>query len=94
MSVMFRKVSIIPRWCHVKTKDRKAQHCLRFGCDVEVNIDNGVIKMKALSDGTVIKIMKRVSRRMNGGQKRYSETEIGTIHINACNKNCSALLLT
>lgn len=49
MGVIFKKGHIIPRWCHVKTDDRKAQHNCIFGCDVEVTVFGGVAKIVALS---------------------------------------------
>ena len=44
MGIIFKKGHIIPRWCHVKTTDRKAQHNCTFGCDVEVVLKGGSTK--------------------------------------------------
>lgn len=74
MGAKFNKGHIIPRWCHVKTADRKAQHCCKFGCDVEVVVSGGVVKMCAISAGTLIDIRGKrgPSRRMKGGSTKYS----------------------
>lgn len=46
-----RKGQIVPRYL-VKSVERKAQHLVKFGCDVEITGK----KIKALSDGYVILI--------------------------------------
>ena len=46
-----RKGQIVPRYL-VKSVERKAQHLVKFGCDVEITGK----KIKALSDGCVILI--------------------------------------
>lgn len=72
--IIFNSGHIIPRWCHVKTTDRKAQHNCTFGCDVEVVVSSGVVKMYALSTGNLIDIRGKrgPSRRMKGGSTKYS----------------------
>lgn len=74
IGVVFKKGHIIPRWCHVKTDDRKAQHCVTFGCDVEVVFDGGVVRIFGTSDGAIIHVRGRKgpSRRMRGGSTKYS----------------------
>lgn len=82
MSIKFKKGHIIPRWCHVKTVDRKAQHNCTFGCDVEVVVNGGVVIMRALSIGHVIEVGGRrgTSRRMKGGSTKYSMTVVEHIY--------------
>lgn len=83
MGIIFKKGHIIPRWCHVKTADRKAQHNCTFGCDVEVVVSGGVVKMYALSTGHLIdiKTSKRgASRRMKGGSTKYSVAIVEHVH--------------
>ena len=82
MSIKFKKGHIIPRWCHVKTSDRKAQHNCTFGCDVEVVVSNGVVKMCALSTGSLIHIKGKrgPSRRMKGGSTKYSKVVVQHVH--------------
>jgi hypothetical protein len=85
MSIKFKKGHIIPRWCHVKTIDRKAQHNCTFGCDVEVVVSGGVVKMYALSTGHLIdiKTSKRgPSRRMKGGSTKYTKAVVEHVHGN------------
>lgn len=83
MSTKFKKGHIIPRWCHVKTDDRKAQHNCKFGCDVEVTVLGGVVKVVALSPGPVICVTgkKGPSRRMKGGSIKYSRAVVGPIQV-------------
>ena len=82
MGIIFKKGHIIPRWCHVKTTDRKAQHNCTFGCDVEVVTMGSVVKMYALSGGTMIEIKGKrgPSRRMKGGSTKYSIAIVNQIH--------------
>lgn len=82
MGIIFKKGHIIPRWCHVKTIDRKAQHNCTFGCDVEVVVSGGVVKMYALSTGHLIDIRGKrgPSRRMKGGSTKYSMAVVEHVH--------------
>lgn len=82
MGTIFKKGHIIPRWCHVKTIDRKAQHNCTFGCDVEVVLMGSVVKMYALSTGTLIEIRGKrgPSRRMKGGSTKYTKAVVEHIH--------------
>lgn len=82
MGIIFKKGHIIPRWCHVKTVDRKAQHNCTFGCDVEVVVNGGVVKMYALSTGPLINVRGRrgPSRRMKGGSTKYSMVVVDYVH--------------
>ena len=82
MGIIFKKGRIIPRWCHVKTVDRKAQHNCTFGCDVEVVVSGGVARMYALSSGHLIDIRGKrgSSRRMKGGSTKYSKAVVQHIH--------------
>ena len=45
--MIFKKGHIVPRWCGVKTQDRKAQHCITFGCDVRIEICMCCLKVRA-----------------------------------------------
>ena len=80
MGIIFKKGHIIPRWCHVKTTDRKAQHNCTFGCDVEVVPMGAVVKMYALSTGPLIEIKGKPSRRMKGGSTKYSMAVVNQVH--------------
>ena len=82
MGIIFKKGHIIPRWCHVKTTDRKAQHNCTFGCDVEVVPMGAVVKMYALSTGPLIEIKGKrgTSRRMKGGSTKYSLVVVNQVH--------------
>ena len=60
---VFKKGQIVPRRLRLAvTDDRKAQHRILFGCDVEVEGR----KVTALSDGSAFYV-RRVTRRMNNG---------------------------
>lgn len=66
--MIFKKGHIVPRWCQFITKDRKAQHCVVFGCDVDVIRENGVIRVMVLScDGPMFNVAMSPSRRMSNG---------------------------
>lgn len=79
--IVFKKGHIIPRWCHVRAVDRKAQHCATFGCDVSIRVLGGVVEMRALSNGPLIVVdITRPQRRMaNGTYKRASVVVRGII---------------
>jgi len=64
----FKKGHIIPRWCNVIASDRKAQHNLRFGCDVELSITgNGVVVIFPLSKELSVVELSKVNRKMRNG---------------------------
>ena len=82
MGIIFKKGHIIPRWCHVKTIDRKTQHNCTFGCDVEVVQMGSVVKIYALTTGPLIEIKGKrgPSRRMKGGSTKYSIAVVEHVH--------------
>lgn len=72
MGVKFKAGHIVPRWCGIKVDDRKAQHWIKFGVDVEVCIKDGITKIYPLSDGCVIEVPFSITRKMNNGTKKIS----------------------
>jgi len=44
MTIKFRSGHIVPRWLHVATRDRKAQHNCKFGCDLRLSLLVGLLK--------------------------------------------------
>lgn len=77
MAETFKKGQIVPRRLgRVLCNDRKAQHCVTFGCDVHV--DGHVFT--ALSDGPAIYV-KPMSRRMNNGTLKNVRCTVEGIHL-------------
>ena len=81
MGINFKKGHIIPRWCHVKTVDRKAQHCATFGCDVDVVITGGVVQIYALSHDAVINIRGTPQRKMRNGTIKCTVAAIDNVYV-------------
>lgn len=80
--MIFKKGHIVPRWCGVKTQDRKAQHCMTFGCDVRVEIFKGHIVMHMLSAGSLFKGRWGGSTRpMKNGTFKKTLTTIKEVHV-------------
>lgn len=78
--MIFKKGHIVPRWCGVRTQDRKAQHCMTFGCDVRVEIFKGHIVMHMLSEGTLFKGRGWSTRPMKNGTFKKTLTTIRGVH--------------
>ena len=87
MSIKFKKGHIIPRWCHVVSCDRKAQHNFKFGCDVDVSVVNGVVLVKMLTDGALISVASQY-RRMKNGTKKKSPAFASNISYGASFTDC------
>lgn len=80
---MFKKGQIIPRRLRLAiTSDRKAQHCVLFGCDVRVEGR----KVTALSDGPAFYV-KKVTRRMNNGT--FKECALTVRDVFFCGYKCA-----
>ena len=62
----FKAGQIVPRWL-IKASDRKAQHYIKFGCDVEVYSDHKVV---ATGPGSVFMIRDIYRTMKNGSRKR------------------------
>lgn len=78
--MIFKKGHIVPRWCGVKTQDRKAQHCITFGCDVRIEIVRGHIVMHMLSEGVLLKCRSWSTRPMKNGTFKKTLTTIKLVH--------------
>lgn len=65
--MIFKKGHIVPRWCHAVAGDRKAQHNIKFHCDVDVTHIDGVIHCKMLSEGALFYIPIKITRKMRNG---------------------------
>ena len=64
MIEVFRKGQIVPRRLRAgMAVDKKAQHVITFGCDVQVDGRT----FRALSDGPVFCVGRQPQRRMNNG---------------------------
>lgn len=86
VSIIFKRGHIVPRWCQVKTKDRKAQHCVTFGCDVAVTFIEGKIVIRMLTEGPLFKFRNAESSKRpmkNGTFKKTLTTIIGVTAIAA-----------
>lgn len=94
MSIKFKKGHIIPRWCHVTTTDRKAQHNCTFGCDVEVTLRDGSVRIYALTDGPIVHVRGRKgpSRKMKGGSTRYSRAVACNLRLDFSRVNDGTLV--
>ena len=94
MGIIFKKGHIIPRWCHVKTTDRKAQHNCTFGCDEEVTLRDGSVRIYALTDGAIIHVRGRKgpSRKMKGGSTKYSGAVACKFHLDFSRVNDGTLV--
>ena len=81
--MIFKKGHIVPRWCGVKTQDRKAQHCMTFGCDVRVEICKGHIIMQMLSEGACLigRGIDGSTRPMKNGTFKKTPTTIKGVHV-------------
>lgn len=81
--MIFKKGHIVPRWCGVKTQDRKAQHCITFGCDVRIEIVKGHIVMHMLSEGACLEGRGRgwSTRPMKNGTFKKTLTVIKGVHV-------------
>lgn len=65
----FKKGQMVPRRLGlVLATIRKAQHCIKFGCDVE--IDGNTVRQ--LSSGSVFVMPATITRRMKNGTHRKS----------------------
>lgn len=83
--IVFKKGHTIPRWCHVRAVDRKAQHCATFGCDVSVRVLGGVVEMRALSNGPLIVVNNaRPQRRMANGTYKMVPVAVKDIIASSC----------
>ena len=87
MTIKFMSGHIIPRWCHVATTDRKAQHNCKFGCDVEVELVGGLIKISAIGCGPVL-LVQNVTRKMKNGTRKKVGVNIANIHLTGCETGC------
>lgn len=73
MRELFQKGSIVPRRLGlVMTTDRKAQHCLNFGCDVYV--DGKTLYL--IGDGSVF-LVRRMGRPMRNGTRKKVSIRFG-----------------
>lgn len=77
----YRQGSVIPR-ALVRSSDRKAQHNIKFGADVEVDGRS----INAISNGTVICIGKMV-RRMNNGTYKKCHVSMTGLQIVGSNQS-------
>lgn len=78
MSEIFRKGQIVPkRLGHILFSDRKARHCVVFGCDVEVS---GHI-FTALTDGPILYVYgaNGPGRHMRNGSFKKSNLTVKDI---------------
>lgn len=74
----FKKGQMVPRRLGlVLTTIRKAQHCAKFGCDVEV--DGKVVR--PLSEGSVFIISVNVTRPMKNGTYRKAVAIADGVYI-------------
>lgn len=85
--MFYGKGKIIPRSL-IKTKHRKAQHNLKFGCDVDV-IGKKII---ALTDGYIFDIPLVVFAVRKNGTKQKSHTHIEGLDIVGLGNNRSSLI--
>lgn len=71
--MQYKKGQIVPRFL-VKCSDRKAQHLVKFGCDVEVYGKT----IEAITYGSVFELPCTLRRKMkNGTKKRVAFNFIG-----------------
>ena len=78
MTIAFKKGHIVPRWCGVKVRDRKAQHNIVFGCDVEVGNVAGIVTVKALTCGSIF-VVNGPCRKMKNGTVKKSPVSIDSL---------------
>ena len=73
-----RKGQIVPKWL-VKSLEKKAQHVIKFGCDVEICRGSKVVR--ALSEGCVfhVKHVNHVLKKKN--QVRVKGFDIRIVSI-------------
>ena len=81
--MIFKKGHIVPRWCHAVASDRKAQHNIKFHCDVDVTHVDGVVRCKMLSEGALFYIPSKVTRRMRNGTLKPVKIEINYVYCDA-----------
>lgn len=77
--IIFKKGHIVPRWCGALVSDRKARHCIVFGCDVAVTIVNGRAFLQHLTRGPLILISRAVRRPMKNGSYKRVHTNLSLI---------------
>lgn len=73
----FKKGHIVPRGIGVIISDRKAQHCVKFGCDV--SIENGVIY--AETNGYIIFVPSSIKRKMKNKTFKKCFCEINNVTV-------------
>ena len=83
----FKKGQIVPRWIGVKAKDRKAQHCIKFGGDA--SYENGKLFLE--SDGAVMCI-SGIRRVMKNGTTKKSPVDIKELYIDCSRVNHSTAI--
>ena len=89
--MIFKAGHIVPRWCNVKTTDRKAQHNIKFGCDVNVTpMPDGRVRVEALTSGALIYLPRYASRKMRNKTIKKSKYYITDV-IFIGNHNGSAI---
>ena len=72
----YKKGQIVPRRL-VTAKLRKAQHCIKFGCDAEVQGK----KVTALSDGYLFLIPSKTQRKRRNGTMQTCGNIIENVRI-------------
>ena len=79
MTEVFKKGQLVPRRLRMAiTADRKAQSCVVFGCDA--NVEGR--RITAMSEGPIF-MVRRVGRRMNNGTFKKSRLLVKDVYFNA-----------
>lgn len=85
MSIQFKAGHIVPRWCHAVAHKRRAQHLVRFGCDVSVTIKDGVVVITAKRGQAVFSVPHGIGKfGLNYGTKSgkaYSMLYIRNVNV-------------
>lgn len=86
MTEQFKKGQMVPKRLKIAITHRSAQHCITFGCDVEV--EGRAIRAVQPSSGPIINIPTLTSRkRKNRTRQRHS-----VVVKNVSFENCTKIL--
>lgn len=86
-----RKGQIVPRWL-VKSKEKKAQHVVKFRCDVSICRGSRTIKVLS-NEGSIFNIpyvthvLKNKNKRIVKGFIISDITVVGNAEFNGCSVN-------
>lgn len=83
--IKFPRGSVVPRWLNVKTSQRKAQHNLKFGCNVSIEWCTTEKRLIVFveSDGYVVVVPANLRRARRNGTKQKVHMIVRGLHVDS-----------